>query len=136
VPRQRDDDDSTDGNIPPLIVLLSVIRPAVPLLQARGELISATVDTLLDHLDRELCSGAKAIVLDLSELSVLGVDAVPALADVAYRAGEADVGLYVVGTDVVEISLRIAGNLELFDVYCDVANAMAAIPCAPRHPGR
>jgi anti-anti-sigma regulatory factor len=97
-------------------------------MQARGELISATVDTLLDHLDRELCSGAKAIVLDLSELSVLGVDAVPALADVAYRAGEADVGLYVVGIDVVQMALRIAGNLELFDLYRDVADAVAVIP--------
>jgi anti-anti-sigma regulatory factor len=111
-----------------LIVRLSVIRPAVPLLQARGELILATLDTLLDHLDHELYSGAKAIVLNLSELSVLGVDALPALADVAYRAGEADVGLYVVGTDVVQMALRIAGNLELFDLYRDVADAVAVIP--------
>jgi hypothetical protein len=79
VTRPDDRDDSADENIPPLTVQLDVIRPAVLLLQASGVLIPATADTLLDHLDREIGNGARAIVLDLSWLAVLGVDALPAL---------------------------------------------------------
>lgn len=129
VTRPDDRDDSADGNNPPLTVQLDLIRPAVPLLQASGVLIPATADTLLAHLDRELGNGARAIVLDLSGLDVLGVDAVPALVEVAQRAGEVDIGLYVVASDgIVMQALRTAGDLDLFDVYGDVADAVAAIP--------
>jgi anti-anti-sigma regulatory factor len=111
-----------------LTVQLDVIRPAVPLLQASGVLIPATADTLLAHLDRELGNGARAIVLDLSGLDVLGVDAVPALIEVAQRAGEVDIGLYVVATNAIVMqALHTAGGLDLFDVYGDVADAVAAI---------
>ncbi|HEV7850582.1 MAG TPA: STAS domain-containing protein [Mycobacterium sp.] len=127
--RPDDRDDSADGNNPPLTVQLDLIRPAVPLLQASGVLIPATADTLLAHLDRELGNGARAIVLDLSGLDVLGVDAVPALVEVAQRAGEVDIGLYVVASDgIVMQALRTAGDLDLFEVYGDVADAVAAIP--------
>jgi anti-anti-sigma regulatory factor len=123
------DHDSVDGNIPPLTVQLDVIRPTVPLLQASGVLIPATAATLLGHLDREIGNGARAIVLDLSGLTVLGVDAVPALVEVAQRAGEVDIGLYVVASnDIVMQTLRTAGKLDLFDVYGDVADAVAAMP--------
>jgi anti-anti-sigma regulatory factor len=129
VTRPDDRDDSADGNNPPLTVQLDLIRPAVPLLQASGVLIPATADTLLAHLDRELGNGARAIVLDLSGLDVLGVDAVPALVEVAQRAGEVDIGLYVVASDgIVMQALRTAGDLDLFEVYGDVADAVAAIP--------
>lgn len=129
VTRPHDRHDSADGNIPPLTVQLDVIRPAVPLLQASGMLIPATADTLLDHLDHELGNGARAIVLDLSGLALLGVDAVPALVEVARRAGEVDIGLYVVASDAIVVqALRTAGRLDLFDVYGDVADAVAAIP--------
>ena len=129
VTRPDDRDDSADGNNPPLTVRLDLIRPAVPLLQASGVLIPATADTLLAHLDRELGNGARAIVLDLSGLAVLGVDAVPALVEGAQRAGEVDIGLYVVASDgSVMQALRTAGDLDLFDVYGDVADAVAAIP--------
>ena len=122
-------DDSADGCIPRLTVQLDVIRPAVPLLQASGVLISATADTLLDHLDREIGNGARAIVLDLSGLAVLGVDAVPALVEVAQRAGEVDIGLYVVASNAIWMqALRTAGELDLFDVYGNVADAVAAMP--------
>jgi anti-anti-sigma regulatory factor len=68
-------------------------------------------------------------VLDLSGLAVLGVDAVPALVEGAQRAGEVDIGLYVVASDgIVMQALRTAGDLDLFDVYGDVADAVAAIP--------
>ena len=128
VTRPDDRDDSADGNNPPLTVQLDLIRPAVPLLQASGVLIPATADTLLAHLDRELGNGARAIVLDLSGLAVLGVDAVPALVDVAQRAGEVDIGLYVVASNgIVMQALRTAGELDLFDVYGDVADAVAAM---------
>ncbi|MEA2446346.1 MAG: hypothetical protein QOJ12_3642 [Thermoleophilales bacterium] len=111
-----------------MTVQLDVIRPAVPLLQASGVLIPATADTLLDHLDREIGNGARAIVLDLSGLAVLGVDAVPALVEAARRAGEVDVGLYVVASNgIVMQALRTAGELDLFDVYGDVADAVAAM---------
>jgi anti-anti-sigma regulatory factor len=124
-----DRDDSADGCIPPLTVQVDVIRPAVPLLQASGVLIPATADTLLDHLDREIGNGARAIVLDLSGLAVLGVDAVPALVEVAQRAGEVDIGLYVVASNAIWMqALRTAGELDLFDVYGDVADAVAAMP--------
>jgi anti-anti-sigma regulatory factor len=129
VTRPDDRDDSADGNISSLTVQLDVIRPAVPLLQASGVLIPATADTLLDHLDREIGNGARAIVLDLSGLAVLGVDAVPALVEVAQRAGEVDIGLYVVASNAfVMQALRTAGELDLFDVYGDVADAVAAMP--------
>jgi anti-anti-sigma factor len=129
VTKPDDHDDSADGNIPPLTVQLDVIRPAVPLLQASGVLIAATADTLLDHLDREIGSGARAIVLDLSGLAVLDVDAVPALVEVAQRAGEVDIGLYVVASNAIVMqALRTAGKLDLLDVYGDVADAVAAMP--------
>ena len=126
VTRPDDRDDSADGNIPPLTVQLDVIRSAVPLLQASGVLIPATA---VDHLDREIGNGARAIVLDLSGLAVLGVDAVPALVEVAQRAGEVDIGLYVVASNAIVMqALRTAGELDLFDVYGDVADAVAAVP--------
>jgi anti-anti-sigma regulatory factor len=129
VTRPDDHDDSADGNIPPLTVQLDVIRPAVPLLQASGVLIPATADTLLDHVDREIGNGACAIVRDLSGLAVLGVDAVPALVEVAQWAGEVDSGLYLVASNgIVTQALRTAGALDLFDVYGDVADAVAAMP--------
>jgi anti-anti-sigma regulatory factor len=113
----------------PLTVELDVIRPAVPLLQASGVLIPATADTLLDHLYREIGNGARAIVLDLSGLAVLGVDAVPAFVEVAQRTGEVDIGLYVVVSNVVVMeALCAADGLDLFDVYGDVADAVAAMP--------
>ncbi|MDT5247273.1 MAG: hypothetical protein QOD36_4649 [Mycobacterium sp.] len=128
VTRPDDRDDSADGNIPPLTVQLDVIRPAVPLLRASGVLITATADTLLDHLDREIGNGARAIVLDLTGLAVLGVDAVPALVEVAQRAGEVDIGLYVVASNAIVMqALRTTGELDLFDVYGDVADAVAAM---------
>ena len=112
-----------------MTVQLDVIRSAVPLLQASGVLIPATADTLLDHLDREIGNGARAIVLDLSGLAVLGVDAVRALVEVAQRAGEVDIGLYVVASNAIVMhALRTAGELDLFDVYGDVADAVAAVP--------
>ena len=111
-----------------MTVQLDVIRPAVPLLQASGALTPATADTLLDHLDREIGNGARAIVLDLSGLAVLGVDAVPALVEVAQRAGQVDIGLYVVADGIVMQALHTAGELDLFDVYGDIADAVAAMP--------
>jgi anti-anti-sigma regulatory factor len=129
VTRPDDPDDSADGTIPPLTVQLEVIRPAVPLLQASGVLIPATADTLLAHLDRELGNGARAIVLDLSGLAVLGVDAVPTLVEVAQRAAEVDIGLYVVASNAIVMqALRTAGQLDVFDVYGDAADAVAAMP--------
>jgi anti-anti-sigma regulatory factor len=108
VQAQLDSNDSDAGAVLSLTVQISVLRPAVPLLRAAGELKLATAPKLLDVATREPGKRPLARVLDLSKLSAMDTQAVPALVDLAYQAGEADIGLYLVAGAVVAPALHAA----------------------------
>ncbi|MCW2690593.1 MAG: Transcriptional regulator, AraC family [Mycobacterium sp.] len=81
-------DDSGNGAGSSLTVQPSVLRPAVPLLRTAGELTGATATKLVDVVQREFLKRPYALVLDMSELSVMDIEAVPAPVDLASRAAE------------------------------------------------
>ena len=120
---------SGDGAVPSLTVQLTELRPAVLLLRAAGDLRAATAPKLRDLAGRELRKRPRALVIDLSDLSVMDVEAVPALVDLAHQAGEADIGLYLISADgIVPPALDAAGERHLFDLYRDVDSALQALP--------
>jgi anti-anti-sigma regulatory factor len=112
-----------------LIVTARQLWPGVPLLQAQGDLMPTTAATLLGRLDSEFAEDPWALVLDLSAVSALHSAVVPALVDVATRAGDADIGLYLlVSGDVVPSALEAAGVLDLFELHSDLDGVVSGVP--------
>ncbi|WP_214364250.1 STAS domain-containing protein [Pseudonocardia sp. H11422] len=124
---ERRTDDSAAGAGPFLEVRLSQLRAAVPLLQVDGHLAPATAAELFEILDGTLAQHPWG-VLDLSALSALHDGVVPDLVGIARRAGDADIGLYLVVADgIVAPTLHDAGVLELFELHPDVHSALRAM---------
>ena len=66
--------------------------------------------------------------MDLSAVSVLKPGAVPTLVHVAFRAGEADIGLCLLTTDgTVRQPLDSAGVTELFETYPTTGAALRSL---------
>jgi anti-anti-sigma regulatory factor len=121
-------DGSGEEAVPSVTVQFSQLRPAVPMLRADGQLTLSTAPGLLPLLARTVGKRPWAVVLDLSGLTVLDVEVVAALVDVAVQAGEADIGLYVVAPDgIVPAALYAAGAPQLFDLHCDIESALKAL---------
>lgn len=90
----------------------------VPVIHAAGCLDPVAALELRRRLDDQLAARPRAIVLDLSLMSVREPDAVQVLDHVARRAGEADIGMGLVTVDSAVIwALVTAGIDELFDSY-------------------
>jgi anti-anti-sigma factor len=106
------------------VVETDQLRPGVPLVRVRGRLDLAAADTLRLVVDECLDHSPWAIVLDLSALVGLRDGAVQALVDLACRAGQADIGLYLVTTDtVVENVLDGGETKDLFDIHHGIESA-------------
>jgi anti-anti-sigma factor len=106
------------------VVETDQLRPGVPLVRVRGRLDLAAADTLRLVVDECLDHSPWAIVLDLSALVELRDGAVQALVDLACRAGQADIGLYLVTTDtVVENVLDDGETKDLFDIHHSIESA-------------
>jgi anti-anti-sigma factor len=106
------------------VVETDQLRPGVPLVRVRGRLDLAAAETLRLVVDECLDHSPWAIVLDLSALVGLRDGAVQALVDLAYRAGLADIGLYLVTTDtVVENVLDDGETKDLFDIHHSIESA-------------
>jgi anti-anti-sigma factor len=91
----------------PLTLRLDHLRAGVPVVHVSGYLDHRTAPDLQHLLNDQLAATAPwAIVVDLSALSVLKPDAIPTLVHVAYRAGEADIGLCLVTADYTLAGLR------------------------------
>ena len=78
-----------------------------------------------------LAAAPWAVVLDLRTLTGLTPDAVPALIELASRAGEADIGLYLVTDPIVDQTLAAAGVSELFEVHPTIDSALRAMGRPP-----
>ena len=75
------------------------------------------------------CLDPWALVLDLSAVSALHGAVVSALVDVADRAGNADIGLFLlVSGTVVPSTLDAAGVLDLFELHTDLDGVVSCIP--------
>jgi anti-anti-sigma regulatory factor len=107
------------------------LRPAVPIVRVRGRLDGAGAADLGHALGRCLDESPWAIVLDLSEVADLRPDAVPALIDVAYRAGRADIGLYLVTSAGADWILGDSETAELFEICYSIDEAERALGGQP-----
>lgn len=117
-----------DDTRPAFAVEIDLLRPAVPRLQARGRLSSATVDELQAAVERCLHPSPWAIVVDLTGLSELQPAAVSTLVVLARRAGRADIGLYFVTSGgAVDHALTSAPSGDLFDIHNSVGSAERAL---------
>jgi anti-anti-sigma factor len=125
------------GDTPEILTTrLDYLRVGVPVIYASGRLDGVTAPGLQHVLTDQLAAAPRAIVLDLSSLSVLEPCAVQALVDVACRAGEADIGLSLVTVDSAVIrALVTAGGGGLFEIHPSVEAARRALRFLPRRPG-
>ncbi|MGH3974255.1 MAG: STAS domain-containing protein [Pseudonocardiaceae bacterium] len=73
----------------------------------------------------QLIQAPRLLVLDLSQLTALDTDGVTLLVEIAYEAGEADIGLCLVidrtRPDLVTTPLAKANVLALFEIQPTVA---------------
>jgi anti-anti-sigma factor len=111
-----------------LVLQLDHLPAAVCLVRVSGCLDRTTLPELSHVLDEELAAAPAAIVIDLSALSVITPDAVPALVRVAYRAGDADIGLCLVSADpTVNGALALAGVDDLFEIHQSVRAGLRSL---------
>ena len=104
------------------------LRPGVPLVRARGRIDPAAATTLGSLVHQCFDRSPWAVVLDLSGVSELRAGAVQSFVDLAYRAGTADIGLYVVtGGGAVDQVLS-GGEVDgLFDIHHSIHSADRAM---------
>ncbi|WP_239028318.1 STAS domain-containing protein [Pseudonocardia acidicola] len=111
-----------------LTLRLDHLRGDAVIVHASGRLDRATALRLRQLLDDQLAAAPRAIVLDLTSVSVVEPDGVETLDYVARRAGEADIGLGLVTVDGAVIrALATAGVDALFDVYPSTEAARRAL---------
>lgn len=84
--------------------------------------------TLMDLLEP---GTPRLVVLDLVKLTALDTDGVGLLVDIAYLAGEADIGVCLVvnqtRSDLVTTPLAGAGMLALFEIHSTITRALDAL---------
>jgi anti-anti-sigma factor len=101
-----------------LEIRVSETGPGVRVVRVRGELNETTAFSFERLAQEALAAGRGLVVLDLSDVTTLGPEGVQALVRVAYRAGEADIGLCLAGADRDAIinPLDAAGVRDLFEI--------------------
>jgi anti-anti-sigma factor len=115
---------SDDG----LRIQFSSLRPGVPLVEVSGPLNEVAAEDLRRHLDEHLDRRPWAIVLDLTSVSSIDPGAVSSLADIAQRAGAADVGFYLVAPDhVIDRAISGDGLVDLFDIHASIDSALRTL---------
>jgi anti-anti-sigma factor len=111
-----------------LTLRLDHLRAGVPVVHVSGCLDHRTAPDLQHLLNDQLATAPWASVVDLSALSVLKPDAIPTLVHVAYRAGEANIGLCLVTADyTLNGALATAGVQEIFEIYPTTEAALRAL---------
>jgi len=110
------------------IVMAKSARDMV-ILQVCGELTRGNAPRLDAAVDEQLVAGPRAIIVDLSEVRMLGPEGLSVLVRLAVRAGEADLGLCLVEGErcLVVRRLEEAGLAERFEVYVTVDDAVASL---------
>jgi hypothetical protein len=113
---------------PAFVVETEQLRPAVPLVRVRGRLDLPAAATLRLVVHEVLDHRPWAVVLDLSGLVEILVGAVEPLVDVAYRAGMADIGLYLVTAGGAVDHVLGSGRTDgLFDIHHSIGSAERAL---------
>ena len=127
-------DEWDDAGAGALRVHMGRLRPGVPMVHVGGRLDHRTGPELRSLLDAQVAMTPWAIVLDLTAVSVLEPGAVPALTGIADRAGEVDVGLYLVSHADWDGSpgslshvLAAADVLDLFEIHPTIDSALRAL---------
>ncbi|MHC8501906.1 STAS domain-containing protein [Pseudonocardia bannensis] len=91
----------------------------------QGRLDHTTAPAVQKFVLEVLATSPWAVVLDLRALTDLAPDAVPALVELAYVAGDADIGLYLVTTDPVVAHVLAAASVHrLFEIHPDIDSAL------------
>ena len=117
-----------NGRQPAFAVETGLLRPGVPVVQARGRLNRATAVELRSAVERCFDTSPWAVVVDLTGLSAMRPTAMSTLAGLAERAGGADIGLlFVTDGNVVDDVLTADPRAELFDVHHTVRSAERAL---------
>ena len=123
--------DDPFGTGLPLDTSVSRPRPGALLLEVDGELDTLTAPRLEADLNAALDSGKAedaAVVVDLSNVTVLASSGLAVLVGGARRAGAAGRRLHlVVATRAVTRPLEVTGADTLFDTHGDVGSALAAV---------
>jgi anti-anti-sigma factor len=123
------DEDGTvsDGGTTFDVVIRDLADYRVAVLQVSGDLDDATAEELADQIDRHFDSARRALVLDLTGASNLGPAVAEMLTDRARRAGEGNIGFYLVaGARPVRQALRASSGRDLLDISVTVASAIRA----------
>jgi anti-anti-sigma regulatory factor len=111
-----------------LVIESDWLLPGVPLVRVRGRLDLPAAAKIRLAVHEWLDRSPWAVVLDLSALSELRVGAVQPLVDLAYRAGMADIGLYLVTAGgAVDQMLRNREADDLFDIHHSIGSAELAL---------
>ncbi|MDR7301774.1 STAS domain-containing protein [Haloactinomyces albus] len=104
-------------------------RPDAVVLTASGEIDEATAAHLEEVLAPRLVAAVRMVVLDLSEVSFLGVPALQLLTRAHLRAREHGIELRLVATEhEVARALRIAKLDAVLSWYATTTGALAADP--------
>jgi anti-anti-sigma regulatory factor len=104
------------------------LRPGVPMVRVRGRLDAGAAADLKSVVGERLGASPWALVVDLTDVAELRAAAVTALADLAARAGTADIGLYVVTSGgAVDVVLDDGEANGLFDIHHCVESADRAL---------
>jgi anti-anti-sigma factor len=104
------------------------VRPDVALRAAgTGPLDDDAAARLGADLDRTLDGRPWAVVVDLSDVDSVTSAGLTMLTRVATAAGEGDVGLCLVCSELVRSAIATAGLAELFDQHGSIADALAVL---------
>ena len=121
-------DDAEAPGDAALTVRTGHLRSGVPVIHVDGRLEQRTAPELRRLVDAQIGVAPWAIVLDLSGVSALEPAAVPALIGVADRAGDIDIGLYLVSpADAISHVLASADVLDLFEIHPTINAAVRAL---------
>jgi anti-anti-sigma factor len=97
-------------------------------LRVSGDLDDAAAEKLADLLDRHLDDAPAALVLDLTATSTLGTAVAETFTERARRAGEANIGFYLVaGPGPVRRELLASSGHDFLDISATVGSALRAV---------
>jgi len=103
----------------------------VTMLTARGALTTRTCARLGIAAREQIARVPRLLVVDLAQLTELDEDGVDVLVEIAYEAGEADIGLCLVfdgnRRDLVMGPLEDANVVPLFEIHPTIASALGTL---------
>lgn len=134
--QQRARAASAGTSTPGSVLQLQLSRPTTRcvLIQVRGELDAASCPRLQELVASRLSSTAETLVLDLSQLSFIGVAGLELLNHTRQRAASRGIELRLVtGPRCLHRALIAAEMTETWDCYPDLDHALSELTGRARH---